>query len=285
MQRRILPLLSALTLVITTVVQAGPAAEAAPVTFTSTAVARNSSLCMDVFGAQTGDNVNLIQWSCHGGNNQSFTFTPVTGTTDTYTIGTFTAGKCADVAGGSTADNAAFVQITCNGGASQRFRLVPVTVSGTDKTFNLQPTHSNKCVAVSGASTSTGAQLVQLPCSSATDRVWRLANFVGDGGSGGTFVPIPTMPTNACNNSSLPRSFGTNFPTPRDPFAFGFFNQSAIGWQGNFYPAFAYLSGSYFARGVPTTFRQGSTSYCGAMYSFNAFTFGLAAGQSPPAQS
>src|SRR5207248_2579467 len=48
---------------------------------------------------------------------------------------------------------------------------------------------------------------------------------------------------------------------------------------------FAYLSGSYFARGVPTTFTQGSTTLCGAMYSFTAFTFGLASGQAPPAQS
>lgn len=277
MRRRILPLLTALTLVLTMV---GPA-QAAPVTFTSTAVARNSNLCMDVFGAQTGDNVNLIQWNCHGGTNQSFTFTPVSGTADVYTIGTFSAGKCAAVTGGSTADNAAVVQLACNGATSQRFRLVPVTVSDTDKTFNLQAQHSGKCVAVSGASTSTGAQLVQLPCSSAADRVWRLPNFV----TGGTFEPVPVMPTNACNNSSLPRSFGTNFPTPRDPFAFGWFNQSAIGWQGNFYPAFAYLSGSYFARGVPTTFTQGSTNFCGAMYSFGVFTFGLAAGQSPPAQS
>src|SRR5215217_2895866 len=78
---------------------------AATVAFASTAVAQHSSRCMDVFGAGTGNDVNLIQWNCHGGINQSFTFTPVSGTTDTYTINTFTSGKCADVAGGSTADN------------------------------------------------------------------------------------------------------------------------------------------------------------------------------------
>ena len=102
----------------------------------------------------------------------------------------------------------------------------------------------------------------------------------------GSFETLPNMPVNACNDSTLPKSFGTNFPTPRDPFAFGWFDQSAIGWQGNFYPAFAYLSGSYFARGVPTTFTQGSPRATAARwYSFSAFTFGLAAGQSPPAQS
>src|SRR5262245_56411753 len=102
---------------------------------------------------------------------------------------------------------------------------------------------------------------------------------------GEPFETLPNLPQNACNNTNLPRSYGTNFPTPRDPYAFGWFNQSAIGWQGNWYPAFAYLSGSYFARGVPTTYSQGGTNYCGAMYSFGAYTYGLSAGQSPPTQS
>jgi hypothetical protein len=259
--------------------------EIAAVTFGSTAVAQHSNRCMDVFGAQTGDNANLIQWNCHAGANQSFTFTPVAGTSDTYTIGTFSAGKCADVMGASTADNTRVVQLACSGASNQRFRLVPVTVSGTDKTFNLQAVHSGKCIAATGGATDNGAQLVQLPCSTALARVWRLPGFVADGGGGGSFETLPNLPQNACNNTSLPRSYGTNFPTPRDPFAFGWFNQSAIGWQGNWYPAFSYLSGSYFARGVPTTFTQGSTTLCGAMYSFAAFTFGLNGGQSPPAQS
>lgn len=281
---RLLPLLGILAPVATIGIQvANPPPAQAAVTFTSTAVVQNGGRCLDVFGAQTGDNVNLIQWNCHGGTNQSFTFTPVTGTTDTYTVNTFAAGKCADIAGSSTADNANAIQFACNGGNSQRFRLVPVTVAGTDKTFNLQAVHSNKCLVVSVPATN-GAQLVQLPCSTATDRVWRLPNFTTDPPQGG-FEVLPTLPTNACNNSSLPRSFGTNFPTPRDPFAFGWFNQSAIGWQGNWYPAFSYLSGSYFARGVPTTYTAGGTTLCGAMYSFGVFTFGLASGQSPPAQS
>ncbi|HEV2783719.1 MAG TPA: RICIN domain-containing protein [Actinophytocola sp.] len=282
---RLLPVLFALTLVTGIPVQLGnPPPAAAAVTFSSTVVIQNGGRCLDVFGAQTGDNVNLIQWNCHGGTNQTFTFTPISATSDVYTVNTFAAGKCADVAGGSTADNANAVQLACNGGTSQRFRLVPVTVAGTDRTFNLQAVHSNKCLVVSAPATN-GATILQLPCSTATDRVWRLPSFTTDPPPGGNFEVLPTLPTNACNNSSLPRSFGTNFPTPRDPFAFGWFNQSAIGWQGNWYPAFSYLSGSYFARGVPTTYTAGGTTLCGAMYSFGVFTFGLAAGQSPPAQS
>jgi GH43 family beta-xylosidase len=165
---------------------------AATVTFASTAVAQHSSRCMDVFGAGTGNDVNLIQWNCHSGNNQSFTFTPVAGTADTYTIGTFTAGKCADVSGASTADNARVVQNACSGGNSQRFRLVPVTVAGMDRTFNLRAVHSSKCIGASGASTANGTQLVQVPCSSALDRVWRVPSF--NPGTGGHTYTNPLRP-------------------------------------------------------------------------------------------
>jgi hypothetical protein len=103
----------------------------------------------------------------------------------------------------------------------------------------------------------------------------------------GPLQPMPTLPVNICQNSALPRDYGTNFPTPRDPNGFGFANQTVIGWENNYYAPFEYLSGSYFARGVPDTYQPGGTgqSYCGAMYSFGVYTYGLAAGQAPPAQS
>ncbi len=107
------------------------------------------------------------------------------------------------------------------------------------------------------------------------------------GNGAGQLVPMPTLPKNICNNSALPTDYGTNFPTPSDPNGFGFANQTAIGWEGNYYAPFEYLSGSYFARGVPLTYQPGGkgTTYCGAMYSFGVYNYGLAAGQAPPAQS
>jgi hypothetical protein len=92
---------------------------------------------------------------------------------------------------------------------------------------------------------------------------------------------LPNLPVNSCKDAALPRSYGTNFPVPRDPAAFGFANQTVIGWEGNVYAPFAYLSGSYFARGVPQHYQQGGQAYCGAMYSFGAYTYGLPAGQAP----
>jgi NPCBM-associated, NEW3 domain of alpha-galactosidase len=98
---------------------------------------------------------------------------------------------------------------------------------------------------------------------------------------GAGFEPLPNLPVNSCNDPTLPQSYGTNFPVPGDPHGFGFANQTVIGWEGNIYAPFGYLSGSYFARGVPAHYQQGGQTYCGAMYSFAAYDYGLAAGQAP----
>ncbi len=103
----------------------------------------------------------------------------------------------------------------------------------------------------------------------------------GTAPAGAQLQPMPSLPVNACHDSTLPRDYGTNFPTPSDPNGFGFANETAIGWEGNLYAPFEYLSGSYFARGVPTTYKSGNQSLCGGMYSFGAYTYGLAAGQAP----
>ena len=98
--------------------------------------------------------------------------------------------------------------------------------------------------------------------------------------------PLPDLPYNACHDTSLPTDYGTNFPTPNDPYGFGYYDETVIGWEGNWYAPFAYLSGSYFARGVPSTYTDASgTKYCGAMYSFGVYTYGLSANQAPAAQS
>jgi len=90
----------------------------------------------------------------------------------------------------------------------------------------------------------------------------------------GPFQGLPAVDPNGCHNSSLPRAYGTNFRTPSDPFGQGFANVTAIGWDSNYWPVFEYLSGSFFARGVNSTYNAGGTTICGGMYSFSAYTFG-----------
>ena len=91
----------------------------------------------------------------------------------------------------------------------------------------------------------------------------------------GNLQPLQNLTTNPCGTTA--RDFGTNFSTPSDPNGFGFANQTAIGWEGNIYAPFEYLSGSYFARGVNATFRN----RCGGMYTFGAYTWGLPSGTAP----
>jgi hypothetical protein len=258
-------------------VTAGPAL-AQPVAFSTTVVNQGSGLCMDDPGSQTTAGVQLIQYTCHSASNQNWTFTPVAGTTSAYTITSF-AGLCVDVSGRSTADNAQAIQWTCNGQTNQEFQLQPVSVSGASNTFNLAAVHSGKCIVPTGDTTSNDTVLVQLPCTTATTRVWRLAGYTAGGSGGSTgFTGLPAFNTNACANTSLPRSYGTNFPVPSDPNGEGYANDTVIGWDGNYWPVYEYLSGSFFARGVVGTYTQSGTSYCGGMYTFSAYDYGGAPG-------
>jgi hypothetical protein len=232
---------------------------------------------MDDPNSQTATGVQSIQFTCNSGTNQNWLFTPVSGTTNTYTV-TSVAGLCADVSGRSTADNAQVIQWTCNGQTNQQFQLQPVTVTGAANTFNLVAVHSAKCIVPTGDTTANDTVLVQLPCTAAATRVWRLPGYNPGSSTSSPFQGLPNVNPNACQNSSLPLAYGTNFPVPSDPNGQGFANQTTIGWDGNYWPVFEYLSGSFFARGVVNTYTANAKSYCGAMYSFSAYDFGGAPG-------
>ncbi|MFI5913094.1 family 43 glycosylhydrolase [Dactylosporangium sp. NPDC051541] len=175
--------------------QAAPAS-AAPVTFTSTVVLQSGGNCAEVPGGASTAALQLQNAACNSSTRQSYTFTPVSGTTDQYTIGTLTAGSCVDISGQSTADNGLVIQYPCNSQNNQRFRLQAVAISGVTNTFNLVGVQSGKCVTPAADSTAVNAKLVQLPCTSATTRVWRLAGYNPGtgGGTGGTFKnPLDTQ--------------------------------------------------------------------------------------------
>src|SRR6185312_8622343 len=148
-------------------------------------VDKGSADCLDDPNSQTATGIQLIQWSCNSGTNQNWTFTPVSGTTATYTVSSF-AGLCVDVSGKSTADNAQIIQYTCNSQSNQQWTLQPVSVSGATNTFNLVSVNSGKCIVPTGDSTASNALLVQLPCTSATTRVWGLTSYPGSTGTGNT---------------------------------------------------------------------------------------------------
>jgi GH43 family beta-xylosidase len=143
--------------------------------FTSTIVNTGNNNCATVPGGASTAGLQLNQSGCAGGGSQSYTFTPVAGTTDQYNVGTVTSGSCVDVNGVSTADNAAIIQWSCHTATNQRFQLR--TAGPGPNTFNLVAVHSGKCVAPAGDAAGSGTALVQLPCSTAAARVWRLPGF------------------------------------------------------------------------------------------------------------
>ncbi|MEV0350700.1 RICIN domain-containing protein [Nonomuraea sp. NPDC050680] len=183
MKRLAAALTSLTTALVFVIMMVGAPPANAATTFTSTAVNQNGANCLTLPNSSTTNGVQLTQASCNGGGNQSFTFTPVSGTTDQYTVGTSTSGRCVDVYGASTADNATVIQWNCSSANNQKFRLVPVTVSGTDKTFRLQAVHSSKCVVPAGGSSAANTGLVQLPCDAVSSRTWRLPNYTSGGGT------------------------------------------------------------------------------------------------------
>jgi DNA-binding beta-propeller fold protein YncE len=107
----------------------------------------HSGRCLDVEGASQADGANIIQWTCHGGGNQSVFFRLLTPTTDTYTLEFQHSGKCLSAAGGSQTPGTNLVQSTCTGVASQQFVLTPVGTS-----YRLDTVNNTAVVEVAGAS-------------------------------------------------------------------------------------------------------------------------------------
>ena len=150
-------------------------------TFSSVAVAQHSQQCLDNANLSTADGNQQQQFPCEGGDQQLWSFRPVAGVANTFTVVNQQTGKCLDVNGASTADGAAIQQWQCLGGAlNQQFTLRKVTYAGNDShDYQLLARHSGKCVDVSGISTSSRALIHQWTCNPATqasplNQTWRV---------------------------------------------------------------------------------------------------------------
>ena len=78
----------------------------------------------DVSSASPDDDAAIIQWQCHGGENQQWRVEAVTGG---YQLVARTSGKCLDVRGESTNDGGSITQWSCHGGANQTWLLRPIS--------------------------------------------------------------------------------------------------------------------------------------------------------------
>ncbi|MFG2296376.1 RICIN domain-containing protein [Streptomyces sp. NPDC048603] len=96
---------------------ASPASAAGfiPVNTENSLVNLNSGLCLDVSGGSYANGAPVIQWACHGGDNQEWTYT------SRGELINMRSGKCLDIPWGQGA-GAGLVQWDCNGGQNQKWR-------------------------------------------------------------------------------------------------------------------------------------------------------------------
>lgn len=136
-----------------------PASVAQAITTTTTLVVEHSMKCLDLPGWASGDNINLQQYACNGGSNQTFNIAEVAGDPGYHTI-TTTTGGCLDVPGSSTADNVLIQQYHCTGGDNQRWRLNSIGGGAYEIRPKLAPT---KCLDVWGGDTADGTPVQRSP--------------------------------------------------------------------------------------------------------------------------
>lgn len=130
-------------------------------------IAVHSGKCMDVSGIRQDNGAPIIQWSCWGGQNQSFFLQP-------HSDGTFSliaqhSGKCVDVSNVSTANGAPIIQWDCWGGNNQRFY-----VQEWGGNYRFVAKHSGKCLDVEGFGTADGVRLIQWDCHGGPNQAFRL---------------------------------------------------------------------------------------------------------------
>ena len=73
----------------------------AATTFTGTVINQANGNCATVPGGASTSALQLTQSACNSSASQNFTFTPLAGSNDTYSVGTLTSGSCLDILGAS----------------------------------------------------------------------------------------------------------------------------------------------------------------------------------------
>ena len=137
---------------------------------TARVVAQHSSSCAGVAGGSATAGADVIQWSCAGVPDQTWTLTKVTAG---YQLRPAHAPTmCLDVAGASGSAGANVVQWTCGTGSNQIWNFVYMGRGY----YELKPNHATgMCLDVSGATTSNGGDLVQYTCNGYPNQLWKLA--------------------------------------------------------------------------------------------------------------
>jgi hypothetical protein len=136
-----------------------------PVRVIQLQAAHTGNKCLDVSGSSSENGSALIQWQCHGADNQVWSIEPADA--GYSRVVSRQSGMCLDVSGESTEDGAPVLQWQCHGGANQQWRVEPVGDG-----YRLIARHSGKCVDVPGWSTDDGTAITQWQCTGGANQTF-----------------------------------------------------------------------------------------------------------------
>lgn len=117
----------------------------------------HSQKCLDVLGADPGDDADIVQWTCDGRVGQRFSSASVTD--GTWSFWSQATGKCLQAAdvdqqGGDV------VQRGCDGSPAQRWRVEGEAAHG----YGIVSDATGLCLEVEYASLDDGAEVRQYAC-------------------------------------------------------------------------------------------------------------------------
>lgn len=136
-----------------------------------TIVARISGKCLDINGGGLNAGARLMQYTCHGGDNQSFQFQSVGG--GLYRIIAGNSGLCIDQANATYSTGGQFMQYYCHSGLNQQFDVISGQV-GSGYYNQIRVQHSLLNMDVANASTSNGALIIQFTTHGGTNQQFEL---------------------------------------------------------------------------------------------------------------
>lgn len=131
----------------------------------------NSGKCMDVSGGSQANNAVIIQYSCHGGDNQKVRFEQFP-ETDTYLMRFQHSQMCAEIPNNNQNNGTDIRQAQCHANKNQRWRLTDI---GSDQ-FTLTLVQSGKLLDVEGGSLADLAVIQQWQNSNVAQQRWTLVN-------------------------------------------------------------------------------------------------------------
>ncbi|HEX6357824.1 RICIN domain-containing protein [Actinophytocola sp.] len=138
----------------------------------------NFGKCLDVRGSSTADNAHVIQYDCHGGLNQRFTFVRVFGSFyEIRPVHSSFAGKCLDIADAGTANHAILQQFDCNGRGNQLFQLLDDPGDFAGGSTRIRAVHSTKCLDIPDASNANSVIVAQFDCHGGSNQLFDLLAF------------------------------------------------------------------------------------------------------------